>query len=171
MGVKAGYQGGYHNHTPAGIPMHSPPDIDNNLLAFARAQPAGEHKNAYFGMIVKKTCSGCPSGFKTYHYIIRFDGTYDDALTSFSQLDLDNFNIDYQNREFDLTNPTGVYGTTYIDSMGKITNEGLEKLFFDTLKAMNLTNKIILQRIEDNGIINNITLNPDGLHTTAIPCP
>jgi len=54
MGVKAGYQGGYHNHTPAGIPMHSPPDIDNNLLAFARAQPVGEHKNAYFGMIVKR---------------------------------------------------------------------------------------------------------------------
>ena len=170
LGVKAGYQGGYHNHTPAGIPMHSPPDIDNNLLAFARAQPAGEHKNAYFGMIVKKTCSGCPSGFKTYHYIIRFDGTYDDALTSFSQLDLDNFNSDYQKLESAMTDIYGPYGSTYIDSTGKITNEGLEVLFFNTVKKMGLTNKIILQRIEDNGIVNNINLNPDGLHTTPIPC-
>lgn len=171
LGVKVGYQGGYHNHTPTGIPMHSPPDIDNNLLAFARAQPTGEHKNAYFGMIVKKVCSSCTSGFKIYHYIIRFDGTYSDALTSFSQLDLDNFNIDYQNREFDMTNPTGTYGTNYIDSIGKITVEGLEKLFFDTLKAMNLTNKILLQRIEEDGTINNITINSAGTHTTATPCP
>lgn len=170
LGVKAGYQGGYHNHTPSGIPMHSPPDIDNNLLTFARAQPAGEHKNAYFGMIVKKTCSGCPSGFKTYHYIIRFDGTYDDALTSFSQLDLDNFNSDYQKLESAMTDIYGPYGSTYIDSTGKITNEGLEVLFFNTVKKMGLTNKIILQRIEDNGIVNNINLNPDGLHTTPIPC-
>lgn len=171
LGVKVGYQGGYHNHTPTGIPMHSPPDIDNNLLAFARAQPTGEHKNAYFGMIVKKVCSSCTSGFKIYHYIIRFDGTHSDALTSFSQLDLDNFNIDYQNREFDMTNPTGTYGTNYIDSIGKITVQGLEKLFFDTLKAMNLTNKILLQRIEEDGTINNITINSAGTHTTATPCP
>ena len=51
------------------------------------------------------------------------------------------------------------------------TNEGLEILFFETLKSMNLDNKLILQRIEDNGIINNISLNADGLHTTASPCP
>ncbi|WP_299182198.1 hypothetical protein, partial [uncultured Chryseobacterium sp.] len=171
LGVKAGYQGGYHNHTPTGIPMHSPPDIDNNLLSFARAQPTGEHKNAYFGMIVKKACTSCPSGFKVYHYIIRFDGDYSDALTSFSQSDLDNFRIDYQNREFDLTNPTGIYGTTYIDGSGRITNEGLEKLFFDTLKAMNLDGKILLQRIEEDGTINNITIDASGIHTTATPCP
>ncbi|WP_294300414.1 hypothetical protein, partial [uncultured Chryseobacterium sp.] len=171
LGVKAGYQGGYHNHTPTGIAMHSPPDIDNNLLAFAKAQPTGEHKNAYFGMIVKKTCAGCPAGYKIYHYIIRFDGSYTDSLTSFSQTDLDNFNIDYQNRIFDLTDKTGIYGTTYIDSSGKITNEGLEKLFFDTLKAMNLSNKILLQRIEEDGTVNNITINSAGTHTTATPCP
>ncbi|WP_294284999.1 hypothetical protein, partial [uncultured Chryseobacterium sp.] len=171
MGVKSGYQGGYHNHTPAGIPMHSPPDIDNNLLAFARAQPAGEHKNAYFGMIVKKVCTGCPSGYKTYHYIIRFDGTYDDSLTSFSQLDLDKLNDNYSEKYGDLTDPTGTYGTTYIDSTGKITNEGLEKLFFDTLREMNLENKIILQRIEEDGTINNIVMNSSGTHVTATPCP
>ncbi|SMP19195.1 hypothetical protein [Chryseobacterium profundimaris] len=171
LGVKVGYQGGYHNHTPTGIPMHSPPDIDNNLLAFARAQPTGEHKNAYFGMIVKKVCSSCTSGFKIYHYIIRFDGTYSDALSSFSQLDLDNFNKDYRKLYADLTNLYGPYGSTYIDSItGELTNEGLEVLFFDTINKMGLTNKLILQRIEDGGIVNNINLNPDGLHTTPIPC-
>ena len=171
LGVKAGYQGGYHNHTPTGIPMHSPPDIDNNLLSFARAQPTGEHKNAYFGMIVKKACTSCPSGFRVYHYIIRFDGDYSDALTSFSQSDLDKLNTEYSIKESKLSDPTGSYGSTYIDSLtGNLTNEGLEVLFFETVKKMGLTNKIILQRIEDNGTVNNITLNPDGLHTTATPC-
>lgn len=172
LGVKAGYQGGYHNHTPKGIPMHSPPDIDNNLLAFARAQPTGEHKNAYFGMIMKKTCTGCPSGFKIYHYIIRFDGTYNDALTSFSDADLKMRGKDYEKLYTDLTYPFGSYGSTYIDSLtGDLTNEGLEVLFFDTINKMGLTNKVILQRIEDNGTVNNINLNPDGLHITPIPCP
>lgn len=171
MGVKTGYQGGYHNHTPTGIPMHSPPDIDNNLLAFAKAQPTGEHKNAYFGMIVKKLCTSCVSGYKTYHYIIRFNGEYSDALTSFSQLDLDKLNTEYSIKESKLADPTGSYGNTYIDSLtGNLTNEGLEVLFFDTVRKMGLTNKIILQRIEDNGTVNNVTLNPDGLHTTITPC-
>ncbi|WP_370896927.1 hypothetical protein [Chryseobacterium gossypii] len=35
FGDKTGYAGGYHNHTPTGIPMLSPPDIDQ-LLGFAR---------------------------------------------------------------------------------------------------------------------------------------
>jgi len=171
LGVKTGYQGGYHNHTPKGIAMHSPPDIDNNLLAFAKAQPAGEHKNAYFGMVVKKVCTGCPSGYKIYHYIIRFDGTYNDSLTSFSDADLKLKGIDYVKLYTDLTNPFGSYGNTYIDSItGDLTNEGLEVLFFDTVNKMALTNKILLQRIEDDGTVNNITLNPDGLHTTANPC-
>ncbi|WP_332453425.1 hypothetical protein [Chryseobacterium aquaticum] len=172
MGIKAGYQGGYHNHTSTGIPMHSAPDIESNLLAFARAQPTGEHKNAYFGMVVKKVCTSCPGGFKTYNYIMRFDGEYSDALTSFSQLDIDKLKIEYSIKESKLSDPTGSYGSTYIDSAGNLTNEGLEVLFFDTVKKMGLTNKIILQRIEDDvdGTVNNITLNPDGLHTTANPC-
>lgn len=122
-------------------------------------------------MIVKKVCSSCPSGYKTYNYIIRFDGAYNDALTSFSDADLKIKGKDYEKLYQDFIDPYGQYGSTYIDSItGELTNEGLEVLFFDTINKMGLTNKIILQRIEDSGIVNNINLNPDGLHTTPIPC-
>lgn len=178
LGDMTGWQGAYHNHTSTGIPMHSPPDIDNGLLKLARSQPTqpvGEHNNAYFGMIVKKACSTCAGGFKIYHYVIRFNGNYDDAITNFSQEKLDELTLDYQKLEDVLTNLYGPFGNTYIDGTGRITNEGLEILFFETLKSMNLDNKLILQRVDDDGngniTVNNITLDADGLHTTASPCP
>lgn len=178
LGNMTGWQGAYHNHTSTGIPMHSPPDIDNGLLKLARSQPTqpvGEHNNAYFGMIVKKACSTCTGGFKIYHYVIRFNGNYDDAITNFSQEKLDELTLDYQKLEDVLTNLYGPFGNTYIDGTGRITNEGLEILFFETLKSMNLDNKLILQRVDDDGngniTVNNITLDADGLHTTASPCP
>lgn len=69
FGDKTGYAGGYHNHTGIGIPMLSPPDI-NQLLGFARAQGNnGDPTLAFVGMVA-------PNGM---HYIIRFTGTYQDA--------------------------------------------------------------------------------------------
>lgn len=72
---KTGYAGGYHNHTPTGIPMLSPNDIDQ-LLGFARAQPTSNPanvNNAYVGMVA-------PNGM---HYVIWFNGTYGECCNKF----------------------------------------------------------------------------------------
>lgn len=154
--------------------MHSPADIDNGLLAFARAQPTGEHNNAYFGMVVKKTCSTCTGGYKLYHYVIRLNGTYTDAVTTFSDEQHALLILDYEKKYANFTDLSSTYGTMYMDGNGRITDEGLEKLFFDTLGKMGLSDKVILQRIDEKDgaiTINNITINSDGTHTTAVPCP
>ncbi|SDR07077.1 hypothetical protein SAMN05421664_3395 [Chryseobacterium soldanellicola] len=160
LGDKTGYTGGYHNHTPTGIPMLSPPDIDQ-LLGFARAQPTSNPtnvNNAYLGMIA-------PNGM---HYVIWFNGTYQDAIKTFSQDDLDVFGEDYRELASDLTTPL-LYGQTYRNSDGSINNLGVEKLFFTTLKKMGLEGKVNLQRIEDNGIIQNINLDSNNT-PNAVPC-
>lgn len=151
LGDKTGYQGGYHNHTPTGIPMLSPPDIDQ-LLGFARAQPTSDPanvNNAYLGMVA-------PNGM---HYVIWFNGTYQDALTNFSQEQLDEYIDRYQTR----------YGVYKPDS-GSMSNEAIEKFFLKTLKDMGLDGKVNLQRIENDGTIKTVTKNNDGT-TTAVPCP
>lgn len=129
FGDKTGYAGGYHNHTPSGIPMLSPPDVDQ-LLGFARAQPTSNPanaNNAYVGMVA-------PNGM---HYVIWFNGTYQDAITNFSQDQLDGFGEDYSELASDLTTPL-LYGQTYRNSDGSINSLGVEKLFFTTLKKMGL---------------------------------
>jgi len=160
LGDKTGYEGGYHNHTPTGIPMLSPPDIDQ-LLGFAKAQPTSNPanvNNAYLGMIA-------PNGM---HYVIHFNGTYDDAIKTFSQEQLDEFSDKYSDLERDLKEPI-LNGTKYINSNGKINNLGVETLFFETLKKMGLEGKVNLQRVETNGIIQNINLDNNNT-PNAIPC-
>ncbi|WP_294234713.1 hypothetical protein [uncultured Chryseobacterium sp.] len=150
FGDKTGYQGGYHNHTEAGIPMLSPPDIDQ-LLQFALAQGNGSSiavGNAYVGMIA-------PNGM---HYIIQFNGIYQDALITFTDETLQPFKDRYQTR----------YGM--ISSGGTVGNEAIERFFFKTVKDMGLEGKINLQRVESDGTIKTIVKNTDG-STTAIPCP
>ncbi|ASK31599.1 hypothetical protein CEY12_16415 [Chryseobacterium sp. T16E-39] len=146
FGDKTGYQGGYHNHTPSGIPMLSPPDIEQ-LLQFALAQGNGNPtnaSNAYLGMVA-------PNGM---HYVILFNGTYNDALVTFSQQDLDDHVTRYQTR-YGMFKPS--------------TPEGYEKLFFKSLNDMGLNGKVTLQRIESDGTIKTVTKNDNGT-TTAIPC-
>ncbi|MFP7657627.1 hypothetical protein [Chryseobacterium proteolyticum] len=157
---KTGYVGGYHNHTPTGIPMLSPPDIDQ-LLGFARAQPTSNPanaNNAYLGMVA-------PNGM---HYVIWFNGGYQDAVKTFTQDDLDNFTVDFQRTESNLTD-WAKNGTKYIDSKGDLNNLGAETLFFETLSNMGLAGKLNLQRIEKDGTINNITLNSTN-QPTPVPC-
>lgn len=164
LGDKTGYQGGYHNHTPTGIPMFSVGDIDQ-LLGFALAQGNyGNPSNAFFGMVA-------PNGM---HYVIRFNGSYNDALVSFSQAELNKLVKDYRELQNILTD-SEISGSTYINADGSINNLGVEKLFFETLNNMGLTNKIVLQRIEsdpNNGteIIKNIALNSSNIPTPSI-CP
>ncbi|KFF16166.1 hypothetical protein IW22_22980 [Chryseobacterium sp. JM1] len=150
FGDKTGYSGGYHNHTPTGIPMLSPNDIDQ-LLGFARAQPTSNPanvNNAYVGMVA-------PNGM---HYVIWFNGTYEDAVKTFSQEDINNYKNDYIELESDLTDEAK-NGMTYMNGDGSINNLGVEKLFFETLKNMELEGKVNLQRIESDGTVKIIGLN------------
>ncbi|GEN70864.1 hypothetical protein CLA01_09360 [Chryseobacterium lathyri] len=145
FGDKTGYAGGYHNHTLEGIPMLSPPDIEQ-LLQFVLAQGNyGNPSNAFMGMVA-------PNGM---HYVATFSGNYNDALISFSQQDLNNFTDNMAMRK-------GMYNPS--------TPNGFEKLFFAILNDMSLNGKVNLQRIESDGTIKTIIKNNDGT-TTAVPCP
>jgi hypothetical protein len=148
FGDKTGYAGGYHNHTPTGIPMFSPPDIDQ-LLGFALAQGNyGNPKNAFIGMVA-------PNGM---HYVIWFNGNYNDALVTFSQEQLDDYTDRYQTRY-------GMYKPS-----SEIWNEAIEKFFFKALKDMGLDGKVNLQRVENDGTVKTIIKNTDGTITVS-PCP
>ena len=92
------------------------------------------------------------------HYVIWFNGTYQDAITNFSQDQLDGFGEDYSELASDLTTPL-LYGQTYRNSDGSINSLGVEKLFFTTLKRMGLEGKVNLQRIESDGTVKIIGLD------------
>ena len=160
FGDKTGYAGGYHNHTKIGIPMLSPPDIDQ-LLGFARAQGNnGDPTQAFVGMVA-------PNGM---HYIIRFTGNYQDSISfNFMDADLKKLKDDYIEMESNLKEPL-LNGTKYVNSDGSINNNGVEKLLFETLKNMGLAGKINLQRIESSGSVQNINLDSNN-EPIAVPCP
>lgn len=166
LGSTVGYQGGYHNHT-TGIKMLAPADIAK-LLQFAISQPNGNISDGYMGMIGSEPCSSCPGGYRYYHYIINFTGTSQELANYLysSNWDLNILKKDFEEKEGILAgNPL------YVDQLGNnLNNNGLEKLFFDTLKKMGMEDKVDLQRIENNGTIQNITLNSDGNIITATPC-
>lgn len=150
FGDKTGYTGAYHNHTPTGIPMFSPPDIEQ-LLQFALAQGNyGNPSNAYMGMVA-------PNGM---HYVMTFNGNYNDALVTFSQEELNKLTDRYQVR----------YGM-YKPSNREMNNGEIENFFFKALKDMGLNGKANLQRIENDGTIKSVTLNGDNNTSTATPCP
>ena len=154
FGDKTGYQGGYHNHTPSGIPMLSPPDVDQ-LLGFARAQPTSNPanaNNAYMGMVA-------PNGM---HYVIWFNGTYQDAIKTFSQAQLDGFSDNYLAYK-DLF----LLDTAYSSDHLNLNSDGLEKLFFNTLKDMGLEGKVNLQKIESDGTVKIVSLNSSNQPTSS----
>lgn len=153
FGDKTGYQGGYHNHT-SGIPMFSPKDIDQ-LLQFALAQGNyGVSSNAYLGMVA-------PNGV---HYVITFNGSYNDALVTFTEQQLDNLKTFYRDiNELLATN------SLYSNDLYNLNNKGLEKLFFEIIKEMKLDNKVNLQRVEKNETIQNIKLDGSN-QPIELPC-
>lgn len=162
--------GGYHNHTATGIHIFSPPDIVDTLFGFAAAQSVNDGVgNAYFGVIASEVCSVCPGGKKDIHYVIRYAGTGAElANFVYSPAKMAQFKNKYLRKESELTN-TSLNGSTYINSAGDLNEKGLETLFFDTLKNMNLSEKIILQRVEPNGTVNNITQDSTGT-INVTPC-
>lgn len=82
---------------------------------------------------------------------------------------MNKFITDYQKLASNLTNKFK-NGSTYIKTSGDLNEKGLEKLFFETLKIMNLNGKVNLQRVEANGTINNVTLDNNGM-PIGTPCP
>lgn len=167
LGSEAGKQGGYHNHTPDGIKMHSPPDI-LKMLNYALAQPNGNLSHGFLGFVGSEKCSTCPDGYKYHNYIIRFSGNSQELEkfifhTNWDEKALGN---DYQKRENNLLS-----NNAYTDNDGESLNQkGLEKLFFDTLKGMNMEGKVNLQRVDNDGTIQNIILDNNN-QPTATPCP
>ncbi|MFP3834878.1 hypothetical protein [Chryseobacterium sp. SIMBA_028] len=157
-------KGAYHSHTMTGAKIHSPPDI-MLLLDLAAVQPsASDYGNAYLGMIGATKCS-CPGGFKYYHYIIRFSGTASDLTKNFTDGDMKEFIKGYREKESKLAE-----NLNYVDFLGDNLNKtGLEKLFFDTLEKMGLSEKVILQRIDDNGKVMKIILDSNKVPTET-PC-
>lgn len=166
VGSTAGKQGVYHNHTPDGIKMLSPPDIIK-MLHYALAQPNGNISNGFLGMVGSEECSSCPGGYKYHNYIIRFSGTLQE-LGGFTSQNWDKEDLikTYRDAKYELS--TNINYANY--QYGPLNSDGLEKLFFDTLQNMGIEGKVNLQRIEDNGTILNITQNSNGI-TSATPCP
>ncbi|QQQ29944.1 hypothetical protein [Chryseobacterium indoltheticum] len=167
LGSEAGKQGGYHNHTPDGIKMHSPPDI-LKMLNYALAQPNGNLSNGFLGFVGSEKCSTCPDGYKYHNYIIRFSGNSQELEKFIFQTNWDEKALgnDYQKRENNLLS-----NNAYTDNDGESLNQkGLEKLFFDTLKGMNMEGKVNLQRVDNDGTIQNIILDNNN-QPTATPCP
>ena len=168
--VTDGY-GGYHNHTATGIHMFSPADIVDTLFGFAAAQSVNDGIGyAYFGVIAAESCSTCADGVKYLHYVIRYAGTGTElANFVYSPEQMTQIINDYRKIASDLSDPY-ISGTTYSNSLGDLNEKGLEKLFFDTLTNMGLNNKVVLQRIEPNGVVYNLTKDGTGV-ITATPCP
>lgn len=162
-----GAKGIYHSHTFNGAKMHSPPDINFVLSLANDPSNALNLGDAYVGMIGAEKCYPATAGcYRMRHYLIRFIGTASDLATSFTEDQMKKFNKDYRDREHELTEIL-----PYVDFLGdELNNKGVEKLFFDTLAKMGLTGKVMLQRIDDDGTVNNINLDANGV-PTAMPCP
>ncbi len=163
--------GGYHNHTASGIHMLSPFDIVDTLFGFAAAQSVNDGVgNAYFGMIAAEWCNTCPGGKKEIHYVIRYLGTGTELEKFvYSPAKMAQFTSKYLRKANELTN-TNLNGNTYRNSIGDLNEKGLEKLFFDTLTNIGIGNKVVLQRVEPDGTVYNVTQDSSG-SITVTPCP
>jgi hypothetical protein len=162
-----GSKGIYHSHTYNGAKIHSPADI-YSILDFAAVQPnVANYGDAYVGLIGANKCyPATPTCFRMRNYVIRFSGTSVDLGISFTDAEMKKFNTDYRKKESELSEKL-----PYVDFLGDdLNHKGVEKLFFDTLANMGLSGKVILQRVDDDGTVNNINLDANGV-PVATPCP
>lgn len=170
LGSSAGKKGAYHNHTPEGVKMFSPADI-LKMLTYSLTQPIGNLSNGFLGMVGSERCSNtttCPDGYKYHNYIIRFSGNSQELEDYLFKTiwDKDDLSRTYSRSKIELSKDTNFANYKY----GPLNVNGLEKLFFETLRSMGMEGKVNLQRIEDKGIIQNIKENNNG-DITATPCP
>lgn len=159
-GIPSLLNGVYHNHTGKTVDIFSASDI-STLIEIARYQGVGSFGNAFHGMVA-------PNGI---HYVIHFTGTLATDLPSghynISQLQIwDHWQTELKN--YFINNPD-----YYSIMNGKkvLNSKGLETIFFETLKYMELQNKIELQKIDANNNVSTIKQNPDGTIANPIPCP
>jgi hypothetical protein len=162
------YNGIYHNHTPAGIKMLAPPDI-LSLFSMIITNPVEYSNEAFVAMVGSEPCNCPPENFKYFNYIIRLNGNLQDAGNIFNiDHDVKKLIIDYEQRYMELKLQSEYLNGTSFSA--DLNEKGLEKLFFDTLKNININpNIIVLQKVEESGEINTINLNNNGT-TTPIPC-
>jgi hypothetical protein len=155
--------GGIHCHTLNGTHMFSPPDI-LSLLTFARVQnqtlPVGSTAdytgNAFLGMISQSSS-----------YFITFNGGSGDLPPPMTQAEEDALEIKlndaYKKIIIELLEEEDK------DSWDTLSEKGLQKLFFDLIKAMGLEGKINLIQ-QDGSNTSTIQQNPDGTIKEPIPC-
>lgn len=152
--------GGYHNHTGTTVDMFSATDIDT-FLDIVRYQNVGNTGNAYFGMVAPNSI----------HYIMYFNGSHTDLPPAgdYSEVDIAVWNLYIIKNAWNILNrdTSGTYCNILTNTLN---SKGLEKIFFDTVKKMGLTNKITLQKVESDNKASTVNQNPDGT-ITNIPCP
>lgn len=149
--------GGYHNHTGTKVDIFSATDIAT-LIEITRYQSLGNANNAFMGLIA-------PNGI---HYVIRFSGNHSDLpANAFNEDQQEIWNFAQFAVYRDLLKDSNFYST--INGEKVLNNKGLEQLFFKTIEKMNLQNRVILQKVDDNNV-STINKNSDGT-TEEIPCP
>lgn len=166
----SGYKGIYHNHTPGGTKMFSVDDIVTMYKTAVKQLDAATAKEAFIGMVVHETCNCPPDNFVYHNYLLRFNGDFPKAiaLAYSTKEQIKKWNDYYYELEMNLLkNPSLRNGPSIA---AKLNSQGLQQLLFGILGKMNITpDQVVLQKIEKNGIIHNINLNPDDT-TTPVPC-
>jgi len=150
--------GGYHNHTGTGVNIFSATDI-STLIEIARYNGASSPTNAFMGLVV-------PNGI---HYVIRFDGSQASLppVGNFTPQQLKSWNTQQAILMSTLSRKPEF--TEVVNGKKVLNSSGLERILFDTLQKMGLSNKVILQKIESDNSVSTINKNSDGT-TTAVPC-
>lgn len=166
-----GYKGIYHNHTPAGTYMLSVEDIITMYKTAVKQLDAATAKEAFVGMVAKETCNCPPDNFVYHNYLLRFNRDFPKAIAiAYSTKEQKNkFEDDYTELKMKLLgNPVLRNGSS---PMANLNSQGLEQLLFGILAKMNISpDQVVLQKIEKNGTVNNVNLNPDG-STSYVKCP
>ena len=155
--------GGIHCHTLNGTHMFTPPDI-LTLIRFARVQnytlPIGSIAdntgNGFLGMIAQ---SGS--------YFITFNGGSGDLPPPMTQADEEAFEIEMNDAYKDILEK--LLKAEHKSSWDTLSQQGLQKLFFNIIKKMGLEGKINLIK-QDSNNISTIQQNSDGTIKEPIPC-
>jgi hypothetical protein len=166
------YKGIYHNHTPLGIKMLSVGDIIALYKIVLTQMNSQTSNDAFVAFVAYETCNCPPDNYIYHHYILRFNGSMPEvgAIANLSEEDIKTFRDDYNRLEMELKNISEFRNGPKLTA--DLNAKGLEKLLFDTLKNMNIDpNTLILQKVEENGVVNNVNLNSDGTDTVYLPCP